>query len=241
MRRLLLACLLAALPAASHANDVRGVYVGAGLGLDLHSQGRPAATVTGGNLAVQSAGRRFDTGGRVNLNVGYGFGNGLRIEAEGFLAGAKSATNRSATVGAGGKAGTVGMAGLMGNVLYDFDFKRLGWGEAPLGLTPYVGAGVGLANVGYGNLPGIGQPGRPLDYTTTRTAFAAQFINGVAIPLNFAPGLAATLEYRATAIAGGRAVSKTVGSGDSRATIRSNAPAMIDQSVMLGLRYAFGG
>lgn len=241
MRRLLLACLLAMLPAAARADDPRGVYLGLGAGLDVHTQRRPGASVTAGEVNVQRASRRFDPGARVGLQLGYGFGNGVRVEAEGFLLGARNAASRAASVGAGGHEGVAGVAGLMANVLYDLDFKRLGWGAAPLGATPYVGAGLGVASVGQSNLPGVGQPGHPLDYRVSHTGFAGQIITGVAVPLGFVPGLAATLEYRAVAVTGGGSVTKSIADGGTRATIRASAPAVIDQSLLLGLRYSFGG
>lgn len=241
MRRLLLASLLAVLPAAARADDVRGIYLGLGAGLDFHSQSRPSASVSNGDVGVQRASRRFNPGGRIGAQLGYGFGNGIRVEAEGFVLGATTSASRAASVGADGKRGAVGVAGLMTNVLYDFDFKRLGWGNAPLGITPYVGVGLGVAGVGQSNLPSVGRPGQPVDYSATHTGFAAQFINGVALPIGFAPGLAATLEYRAIAVTGGGDVTKSVASGAGRAVIHVNRPAVIDQSLMLGLRYAFGG
>jgi outer membrane protein OmpA-like peptidoglycan-associated protein len=160
LRKILLAASLFALPATLHAQPITGVYVGAGVGvnqlLDMDVKGVPGAKVTS------------DVGLAALGSVGYGFGNGLRIELEGNY------RNQHARSKPAGASGTAESYGAMANVLYDFDMG---------GVSPYVGAGVGVQ---WMHLQGGG---------TSDPAAAAQGIVGVAIPVGM-PGLAVTAEAR---------------------------------------------
>jgi len=161
LRKILLAASLFALPATLHAQPITGVYVGAGVGvnklLDMDVKGVPGAKVTS------------DVGLAALGSVGYGFGNGLRVELEGNY----RTQHGKATPGGG--SGTVESYGPMVNVLYDFDMGG--------SFTPYVGAGIGAQ---WMHIKGAG---------TSDISAAAQGIAGVAIPVGM-PGLAVTAEAR---------------------------------------------
>jgi outer membrane protein OmpA-like peptidoglycan-associated protein len=110
-------------------------------------------------------------------SVGYGFGNGLRLELEGNYRNATSKVSHAQPGCNGCLHGSNEQYGPMVNLLYDFD---LGWGN----VMPYVGLGVG-AQWMHINAAG-----------TSEVSGAAQGIVGVAIPVGM-PGLAVTAEARA--------------------------------------------
>ncbi len=161
LRKILLAASLLALPATLHAQPITGVYVGAGVGvnqlLDMNVKGVPGAKITS-DVGVAAVG-----------SVGYGFGNGLRVELEGNY------RNQHGRAKPAGASGTIETYGAMLNALYDFDMG---------GIAPYVGAGIGAQWMTISNGGG-----------SSDVAPAAQGIVGVAIPVGM-PGLAVTAEAR---------------------------------------------
>jgi outer membrane protein OmpA-like peptidoglycan-associated protein len=159
-------------------------------------------------------------GGPVVLgSVGYGFGNGLRVELEG--------TWRS--VGTSG--GTVETFGGFGNILYDLDIG--------MPLYPYVGAGVGYERIGVnGASHSVGA--NSISYGGHDSGLAAQGILGVSFPISGAPGLSITGEYRFVADVdnykyGGSA---TIGGVTSPASVKFGD--QYNHQALIGLRYAFG-
>ena len=166
LRNALLAAAVVAAPilgaSAVQAQALNGVYIGAGAGINWMAE-------TGVNPG--SAKATSDGVGFVGLgSIGYGFGNGVRVELEGNY--------RYQPVKIGALKGHGSSYGPMVNALFDFD--------AGLGFTPYVGAGVGYQwgdiNVG-GRANGKG-------------TWAAQGILGAAFPIADVPGLAVTAEAR---------------------------------------------
>jgi OOP family OmpA-OmpF porin len=161
LRKILLAASLFALPATLHAQPVTGVYVGAGVGvnqlLDMDVKGVPGAKITS------------DVGLAALGSVGYGFGNGLRIEVEGNY------RNQHSKAKPGGGGATVETYGPMVNLLYDFDMGG--------SFMPYIGAGAGAQWMHVQN------------GGTSKVSAAAQGIVGAAIPVGM-PGLAVTAEVR---------------------------------------------
>jgi len=137
------------------------------------------------------------------VNLGWGFGNGFRAEIEGDYR--QNNALHNPTVGNPSEQ----KYGAMGNVLYDF------WGVSP-SIVPYIGAGVGYeAEQISGN-------------TSAKGSFAYQGIVGAAFPLDAAPGLAITAEYRFMGLTGTRTY------GAVQSTDNYN------HSLLLGVRYAFG-
>lgn len=166
LRNALMAAAVVAAPvlaaSAVQAQALNGVYIGAGAGVNWMAE----TGVNPGTAKVTS-----DNIGFVGLgSIGYGFGNGLRVELEGNY------RYQSVKIGAAKGHGTA--YGPMVNALFDFD--------AGMGFSPYVGAGVGYQwgdmNVG-GRANGKG-------------AWAAQGILGAAFPIADVPGLAVTAEAR---------------------------------------------
>lgn len=169
LRKLLVAASVLALPTAALAQPVNGLYVGAGAGYNFLANQK---------ITNHGGGTLGNSGGPVGVgSVGYGFGNGLRVELQGDYYntdqnhGPQHAQNQT--------------YGGFVNALYDLDVGSKFF-------FPYVGVGVG---------------GQMLDDTKGRTAtgygfsgnrpsLAEQAIIGAAFPVSMMPGLSATLEYR---------------------------------------------
>ena len=88
---------------------------------------------------------KFNVGFAVVTSVGYGFGNGLRVEAQGDFFTNKSNGFTGGTRGVVAGGGTEQKYGLMVNALYDF----VGFTTV---VQPYVGAGVGVQWVNWRRL-----------------------------------------------------------------------------------------
>jgi len=129
MKRLLLAATLLALPLAARAQPIQGLYVGAGVGANFMQDTRVRVRL--GSLPGPTLHGGFDTGVTALGSVGWGFGNGVRVEAEGSW--------RRNTVGSNDTSGLSGAEkkiGAMANVLFDMDIG------SPY-VFPYLGAGAG--------------------------------------------------------------------------------------------------
>lgn len=195
---LLLAAVLACACGSAHADsarvDVYGPYAALGIGTGVTQH-------------------QTDVGGMGSAALGWGFGNGLRLEVQGSRMEASSARTR----------GDMQQTGAFANVLYDIDLSphtgRIGSGMlAPL--TPYVGAGAG-----YQWFTRSGG-GRKAD---TDGAFSLQGMVGASYAVSAVPGLSITGEYRVTGVPGDL-------------TVRGErANGAVTHAGLLGLRYAFGG
>ena len=122
LRSALVAASLLALPAAAIAQPVDGLYVGAGAGYNyLQDQ----SVKSGGSGNVHGG------GGFIGLaSVGYGFGNGLRVELQGDY--------RNSDHNGGGFGGSTNQTyGAFVNGLFDFDV-----GSDVV--YPYAGVGLGF-------------------------------------------------------------------------------------------------
>ncbi len=132
--------------------------------------------------------------------IGYGLGNGFRLELQGDYS-RNTITSFSSLNGGGREEQFKGFV----NVLYDFDLAPFG-----LPLAPYVGVGAGYDQVKFNNGRASGYVSDPaaasgvdtvfIRSTNTQGNFAAQGILGVAYNVSAIPGLALTLEGRVSAI-----------------------------------------
>ena len=215
MKRALLAATFLALPLAAYAQPVTGLYVGAGAGGNFMQPEKQETISRASNSPATFVDRyktHFDAGAVAVGSVGYGFGNGLRVEIEGDY------RYNKFSHGSGSDAAEEKYGG-MANALFDFDIG------SPY-IWPYVGAGAGYMHVDHG-------------YSNYGTgSFAYQGIAGVAVPIPFLVGLSATLEYRFQALAGAK---RTDSFGYAGATYTDTTKFYNDlnHSVLLGLRYAF--
>jgi OOP family OmpA-OmpF porin len=180
------------------------------------------------------------------VSLGYGFGNGLRLEIEGNYrqnevdkVGGFGRSSATSPVGLSSafrnNGGDIRQYGAMGNVLYDFVIPGIP-------LQPYVGAGAGYVWTEYDGVRGTRLPAtaNSISIDDTTGTFAYQGIAGLAFPIASVPGLALTAEYRFLGTLepklNGRVVSPsgaTVSRGDFKADQAEN------HSVFIGLRYAF--
>ncbi len=242
-RNALLATTMLLLPlGAAQAQQVNGVYIGAGAGVNWLQDANINAT---GSLADELRARGNTTGGDVSfdmgwvgvVSLGYGFGNGLRAEIEGSYR-ENEVDTISGFRGAGPvrASGTARSYGVMANALYDFD---IGANFGGVSFLPYVGVGAGYiwrefdgvrANVLGGTVNSDGTDGR----------FAYQAIVGAAMPLTqWAPGLALTAEYRFLGTME-HDIDTNSGGGSFSVARTGTKSENYNHSIMIGLRYAFG-
>ena len=238
----LLAATILALPSAAHAQAVTGAYVAAAAGPNWHQTTRspiantpalfgPLATVDFSQLSVGGIGW---TG---RASVGWGFGNGWRVELEGGAL-RNDPQVQGITydrIGPRGtlRSGKINTNAVMANVLYDFSLGPL---------QPYVGAGIGNAWHTWDNLDvTIGGNDR-VRFDGTNSSFAWQVMAGLSLPVAAIPGLALTAEYRYFATASSTFHGTyTVGSGPLYGTVASSSVRAenADQAILFGLRYNF--
>ena len=122
----------------------------------------------------------FDTGYSLALRAGHSFGP-LRLEGEFNYVDADIDTIESMT-GPISVDSNLTTIGLMGNALWDFDFK-------PFTFT--VGAGIGFAHLSYDEMT---DQGNVLVADSSDTVFASQLILGVSYDIN--PNTKVGLNYR---------------------------------------------
>ncbi len=235
----LVAALMAA-PFVAQAQFIEGPYIAGGAGFNLLPNtglGLDSQAVTGlagagyGNQATVG----FAPGFAGVLSLGWGFGNGLRAEVEAAFR--SNETDGSSGVAGwsadGGISGRQESWGVMGNVLLDL---------IPIGpVTPYVGVGAGYMVTDWSGVRGYSQNGAlRMTVDDSDGQFAYQGIAGLAFPLDILPGLAITAEYRFVGTLQPRLQVRfdnpSTGATVARGTIE---PDSYQQSLMLGLRYAF--
>jgi len=235
---LLAASVAVAAPAVASAQVVDGFYIGGGLGLNLLQdidlgglQSTTGQGITRGGGSIQ-----FNAGFVGLGSIGYGFGNGLRLEVEGNYRVNTADTLRGYAIPAGLSAGgDATQYGVMANILYDFDF---GWG-----INPYLGAGAGYAwlNLDQARLSG---GGNNLQIDDTQGGFAYQAIVGAAVPIEAVPGLSITGEFRFFSITGLDDFGARLTSAANPQLGTINGKVGVDDplnySFLIGARYAFG-
>jgi OmpA-OmpF porin, OOP family len=226
LRNLLLAATLLAAPVAAKAQPVTGIYLGGGVGVNgLTSTSLGSATVGNSNISG-STHLKGSIGPVVLINLGYGFGNGLRAEIEGNW--------RSNTGHIGGGAVNSGGAtlqnyGAMANVLYDFN---IGWP-----IYPYIGAGVGYEETKVNDANAvINGTGVNLG-SHSKGGLAAQAIGGVAYPIPGAPGLSLTVEYRWLGVFSQPRFDGTTAGG---VPVSAKLKDQYNHAGLIGVRYNFG-
>ncbi|CAH2599122.1 Outer membrane protein [Rhodovastum atsumiense] len=226
IRNALLAASVLALPAVAQAQPINGLYVGGGLGYnytqDIDTKG--TAAIPGGT--VSGSGKLTGNGGLGAVgSVGWGFGNGVRVELEGNYRENHTRLSKAGAVRGGADLQTYGV---MINGLYDFDLG--------LPVTPYAGAGIGYewtqVSSAKAYLPG--GPNQISGANKTEGSLATQAILGASYALPV-PGLSLTAEYRFMA---------TVEEPKYKGSV-AGVPGTVklgnqyNHAAMLGVRYAF--
>jgi OOP family OmpA-OmpF porin len=227
---LLAATLLAApcaLPTLAHAQPVTGPYIAGGIGYNIESSSK------GKNIVLDNTTSTAPGATSVHIvthngwtgegSVGYGFGNGVRVELEGdYFSNNFSKTNGVAQVTTSGKEEKYGV---FANAFYDFDVGL------PY-LFPYLGAGIGWQDADFNDYNA-----GSVFINKARGAFAYQGIAGLAFPIPAVAGLSATIEYRFTALTG----SRKYNGADFVNGVSTNASITMgheyNNSIQVGLRY----
>ncbi len=215
---------LACLPIAAPAQTVTGLYIGAGAGGNI-LQTEPFIKHTG--QAVH-----YQLGGVGVASLGYGFGNGFRVEVEGSVR-QNRVRELSGTTFPTTSGGDRFTYAAMVNGLFDLDIR------SPY-VYPYLGVGVGYAWSQYDQVHGYGTT-TPFNYAIsgTRGGFAYQGIIGASFPLAPVVGLSLTAEYRFLGTAGDRTYSGAQSFNGASAPIRIVQSDAYNHSILLGVRYAF--
>ena len=236
LRLALLSATVLAVPVVASAQPVTGLYVGIGGGPNYQQreQIQPSSA-----LGTPSFTGKYNIGGTGVASIGYGLGNGVRIEIEGDYRydKVKSITGGGVATTSGGYQETFGG---MANALYDFD---LGIPS----LFPYVGVGAGYQYTHWKNVNVADASTGSFNVASTDTYgnFAYQGIVGVAYPVAPVPGLSATLEYRFLGILDtesetGQNLTPLPAGGFNQARGNWDFKDNYNHSIMVGLRYAFG-
>ncbi len=241
VRSVLLAATVLAAPVAVQAQPVTGLYIGAGAGVNfLNNETLKSITgPTGFTQAVGTANNgkiKFAQPGFAGLgSIGWGFGNGLRLEVEGdyMQNKAQKATAFGDAFNAGGSETKYGA---MVNAFYDFPVAP--W------FIPYIGAGVGYMDSWWHNVS-IYAPvnGDSIFTHNTQGSFAYQAMAGFAVPVPAVPGLALTAEYRFMGLAGNRnygGSTATIAATGQSFPVAVNTSGNYNNSILVGVRYNFG-
>jgi outer membrane protein OmpA-like peptidoglycan-associated protein len=245
LRSALLGASLLGLPAAAIAQPVTGPYVSLGAGANIFQQqdlkdvNSPLLTPAESSYLPPTTGKiNTDTDAIALGSVGWGFGNGFRLEVEGDWRN-NAIRSFNGLHGQGGEQAYGGFA----NGFYDFDLTPMGFA----GLSPYVGVGVGYEEVQFHDNAGgsaVSQPvGSSVDNVFFRTSsshgsVAVQGIVGLAYNLDAVPGLAITAEYRFTALPENEHYSGVLTTPAGSTPVGFKTDSLYSHAGLLGLRYA---
>jgi len=228
-RNALLAATILALPVAAKAQAITGLYIGGGAGVNIMQDEDAKASVPGFGT-VASGHLQSRVGPAFNLSLGYGLGNGLRVELEGdYRYNGFSGTSN----GGFHSGGQEQKYGPMVNVVYDFV------GLSPY-VQPYIGVGAGYQWAKESNLHASGGGLTVNAGTHTDGDFAYQAIIGAALPIPSAPGLSITADYRFMGLVGDRHYDGTLSGGGVTVPANIKLDSNYNHAVMIGFRYAFG-
>ena len=236
LRNTLVAATLIAAPLSSQAQPanpppVTGLYISLGAGgnilMDEH--------LVNGAGTASDAKMRSRIGPAAVVALGYGLGNGIRLEFEGDYRNNRFSQGRDFGFPAAAGGNEV-KYGPMFNVLYDLT------GLIPFPYAaPYAGVGVGYQWAHFDKVHAYGQTGFPrFDSDDTRGALAYQAIIGAVVPFQFLPSLATTIEYRFLGLAH-RDYDVTATAAPGAATPgKLKFGNDFNHSLLIGVRYNFG-
>jgi outer membrane protein OmpA-like peptidoglycan-associated protein len=221
-RLALAAATCLALPIAAHAQPVTGPYISLEGGTSILNPINFSETF-GGSGKLQYKPSYAGIGA-----LGFGFGNGFRLQIDGDYI---HNTLAKADFSTGGSLKAVGFSnkyGPMLNVLYDI----------PVGLPvfPYVGAGGGYQFVStrlYSGAPLIGQE---VATSAVKGTYAFDIIAGASFPIDAVPGLSLTAEYRFMMLPASYHEGFSVLGAPSEGTIKLGQQS--SHTFLAGVRYA---
>ncbi len=198
LRLALAAATCLSLPMAAHAQPVTGPYVSLGFGTSIENPTNASSVQPGffkSRSGTYTGKNQFRPSYAGVGAVGFGFGNGFRVELGGdFMRNTRhsvDATSPSSgsfhNVATGGE----NKYGPMVNGYYDF--------SVGLPVYPYIGAGVGYQWVSLNSdfkTPYTSINNNSYSYGGTQGSFAYDVIAGLSYPIPMVPGLSLTGEYR---------------------------------------------
>jgi outer membrane protein OmpA-like peptidoglycan-associated protein len=228
LRTALVAATMLAAPAVAFAQPITGPYVSLGVGANIYDTQKLSSITTpdGARYKVDGSLGQLKTDADIigGGAVGWGFGNGFRVEVEGDYR-----QNALRSINGLHASGTEEQWSGFVNGYYDFDLTPYG---LP-GLAPFIGAGVGYSSVNFHNV--YSNPGYyDLQVGGTPDSVAVQGIVGIAYNIADIPGLALTAEYRFTALPENLKTNVTL-DGD-RFSVKTND--LTDNAGLVGIRYA---
>ena len=256
-RHISLATALVAAPLAASADQLNGIYVGVGGGVDFHGDNQSVNGPTP-SLGIQLPSKStniFGNGGIGLASIGYGFGNGLRTEFE--FSYQQNPVLRNVT----GPTyhGDERQYSFMLNGLYDVD---LGFP-----IKPFVGAGAGFSIISWNPVNrtlnniiccapffGVNSPvfgaNNPVNVTNNANdadiVAAVQLMAGASYEIPGVPGLSLSAQYRWFDAPHNIQISNflTLTPVNGKGPVLSGQGATtysghIDQSIIIGLTYAF--
>jgi OmpA-OmpF porin, OOP family len=213
----------------ANAQPFQGVYVGAGAGYNITQAVRatPLSSSLGSNPL------HLDEGGGFAgvASLGYGFGNGLRLEVEGDFR--RDGPQLNGTPFPTSGSGNVKRYGAMANAMFDIDIG-VPW------LYPYIGAGAGYQWTNLHNVSVV-STAIPFSYATddTQGVFAWQAIAGLSFPMPNVPGLSLTSEYRFLQATGGEKFAGSVTTAGGSVSAGIKLGVQNNHNFLFGVRYAF--
>ena len=228
----LLAASVLSAPVAAFAQPVTGPYISLGGGVNYLIDQNFRGGLSGSS---EVNGRRHistNTSGIASAAIGYGLGNGLRIELQGdWMA------NR-VDIGVSTTSNYQQQYHGFVNAIYDFDGAMIG---IP-GLKPYIGVGGGYGQSHFSNLNFAGTDGAGnatyLHSTGTDGDFAVQGIVGVAFDIAALPGLAVTAEYRFITTPTDRSYNAQLSDGPDFSRVKLRTEGQYNNAALVGVRYA---
>ena len=238
-RTLLLTTTLLAAPVVATAQPVSGLYVGAGAGYNyLQNQDvQPSFSNGATTLNTEPGSHLSGSGGPVALaSIGFGFGNGFRLEVQGDWRAQHDKYDHGAGGNFAGGADLQTYGGFV-NALYDFNLG--------LPVFPYLGVGVGYEETFGRNFTlyrhrlfsGVLQE---FDFSNnSQGSIAAQGIVGAAFPFPGLPGLSVTAEYRFMYVADSESFDGSFANGAASFPARIKIGSQYNHAALIGLRYAF--
>ncbi len=233
LRSALLAATLLAAPAVAMAQPVSGLYVGAGAGYNYLQDQNVKSYSEGTSTSSFSGMKLSGDGGPVFLgSIGYGLGNGLRLEVEGDWRAQHDKLDPGTSPRLGGA--DLQTYGGFVNALYDFDFG--------LPVFPYLGVGVGYEETFGKNFSFYRVNNTAYTFTNNdQGSIAAQGIAGVSFPVGAIPGLSLTAEYRFMYVSDQETFKGTYTNFSSGFTTGASTKigSQYNHAGLIGLRYAF--
>ncbi|MBS7789064.1 OmpA family protein [Roseococcus sp. SDR] len=222
---LLASCMMA--PGIAAAQQVSGLYIAGGLGASWKE------SVSSGNNNTD-----WNVGWTGVASVGWGFGNGIRLEGEVSYRENEFDTFTRNNQLSNSVGGVNRQVGLMANALYDIP---TGWSVSGVTINPYIGGGIGAGWVqGSGIRAGFPGGGSFTIDNGSGWNFAYQAIGGFAFGLGqFVPGLSLTAEYRYYATLDVDYSGSNRSNAASASSRVSGSASNQNQSVLVGFRYAF--